>query len=104
MLQGYAAASKATALIARNYMKVEAISASVDPALCSGCATCSGLCAYHAITMYDDGSGKRALVNEAQCKGCGTCVGACPSGAMQQKGFTDEQILSMVDTAMAVAR
>lgn len=104
VMQGYAAASKASALIAKDRMKVEAISAWADPALCSGCTTCAGLCPYHAIHMVDDGGGKKAQVNEAQCKGCGTCVGACPSGAMQQKGFTDAQILSMVDTAMAVAR
>ncbi|GAG88250.1 unnamed protein product, partial [marine sediment metagenome] len=36
-------------------------------------------------------------VNEALCKGCGACVGSCPSGAMQQYGFKDKQIIPMVD-------
>ena len=27
-----------------------------------------------------------------------SCVAACPNGAMQQRGFTDEQIFSMIET------
>lgn len=96
VLQGYAAASKASALMAKQKMRVEAINAWVKEEFCSGCATCAGLCPYHAISMRDGGSGKKAFVNAIQCKGCGTCVAACPSGAMQQRGFTDGQISEMI--------
>ncbi|HTQ10567.1 MAG TPA: 4Fe-4S binding protein, partial [Fimbriimonadaceae bacterium] len=102
VLQGYAAASKASALMAKHRIKVEAINAFVDRDRCSGCNTCVGLCPYHAISMRDDGEGKKAFVNAVQCKGCGTCVAACPSGALQQKGFTDDQIFAMIDTDLAV--
>jgi heterodisulfide reductase subunit A len=37
-----------------------------------------------------------AAVNEVLCKGCGACAAACLSGAIQQKSFTDEQLLSMI--------
>ena len=37
-----------------------------------------------------------AKVNEGLCKGCGACAGACLSGAIQQRGFKDEQILEML--------
>jgi heterodisulfide reductase subunit A len=30
------------------------------------------------------------------CKGCGVCASVCLSGAVQQKSFTDRQLLSMV--------
>jgi heterodisulfide reductase subunit A-like polyferredoxin len=29
--------------------------------------------------------------------GCGACVPCCPSGAMQQRGFKDKQMLPMVE-------
>jgi heterodisulfide reductase subunit A len=38
-----------------------------------------------------------ASVNASLCKGCGSCAAACLSGAMQQKGFTDEQLMSTLD-------
>ena len=39
-----------------------------------------------------------AMVNPAECKGCGLCAASCLSGAVQMRGFTDEQILAMVNT------
>ena len=40
------------------------------------------------------------LVDKDRCKGCGLCVASCISGALQLKGFTDEQILAMVNAVM----
>ena len=37
-----------------------------------------------------------ASVNEVLCKGCGACAAACLSGAIQQRSFTDEQLLSII--------
>ena len=52
------------------------------------------------ITENQGGKTKRlSRVLEGVCKGCGSCVSACPSGAIEQKGFKREQIISMIDAA-----
>jgi heterodisulfide reductase subunit A len=38
-----------------------------------------------------------AVINEALCKGCGVCASSCRSGAVTLKGFTDQQVASMID-------
>jgi heterodisulfide reductase subunit A len=37
-----------------------------------------------------------AEVNKALCKGCGVCAASCRSGAINLKGFTDDQIYEAV--------
>ncbi len=98
--QAKAAASRATTILAKDTITAEGIVAFVDESLCSGCGICEALCPYGAITI--DEKERVAKVNEALCKGCGTCCGACPSGASQQRGFTADQILSMVTAAFGV--
>ena len=100
--QGYAAASEAMIPLRQGMVKVEAITAIVDPKICKGCGTCALVCPFDAIELKE--SDIRGLegkiiseVNSALCKGCGLCAAACPNGAVQQRGFTDTQLLSMVN-------
>ncbi len=93
--QAGAAAAEALALIDRGVVELEPSTAFIDPAACSGCRTCVGLCPFGAIDF--DAELSKASVNEILCKGCGVCVAACPSGAAQQHLFTDEQILSEIE-------
>lgn len=97
--QAGAAAAEALAMIDRGAVTLEANTAHIDDALCSGCKTCVGLCPFSAID-FDDERGK-ASVNEVVCKGCGICVAACPSGAAQQHLFTDAQILAEIEGVLA---
>jgi len=100
--QGYAAASEATIPLRQGLVKVEAITAAVDPKICKGCGTCVLVCPFDAIELKESEirglEGKIvSVVNAALCKGCGLCAAACPNGAIQQRGFTDTQLLSMVN-------
>jgi heterodisulfide reductase subunit A2 len=96
--QASGAASRAVTILSKDKLEVEPLIACVDEDYCSGCGTCVSVCAYQAIELIklDDGK-SQAKVNEALCMGCGACAASCPSGAMQQKGFKDKQILSMID-------
>jgi len=96
--QASGAAARASNILSKKELEAEPLISCVDEDLCSGCATCISVCAYNAIELVEGEAGKsHAKVNEALCMGCGACVGSCPSGAMQQRGFKDKQMLTMVD-------
>jgi heterodisulfide reductase subunit A len=96
--QAYAASSKAAIPMRAGVVTAEAITAFSDPALCTGCGTCVVTCPFSAIELHAQEDGRQvAWVNVVQCKGCGSCVAACSSGAMQQRGFTDRQVLRMIE-------
>jgi len=80
---------------------------SVDQGLCSGCGMCIPVCPYKAIELITikervhGGEIERqvANVNAGLCQGCGPCTVACRSGAINLRGFTNQQILAEVDAA-----
>jgi len=94
--QAGAASSKAEILMSQGKVKVEAITASVDPELCKICGICVKVCPYSAITI-DIKNRIPAVVMEAACHGCGTCSAECPFDAITMKHFTDNQMLTMVE-------
>ncbi len=96
--QAEAAAVQAGAFLAREYLESSANSAMVDEELCRGCGLCSQNCPYDA--RVPDKYKKIFRVQDTLCKGCGICVSVCPSGASQQKGFSKEQLLNMIDAAL----
>ena len=38
-----------------------------------------------------------AQINDALCKGCGACTSSCKSGAINLYGFTNTQIMTVLD-------
>jgi len=95
--QASGAAGRAANILSKKELEAEPQIAYVDIETCSGCSMCISICAYKAIDLIEDKGKKQAKVNVALCKGCGACVGACPSGAMQQLGYKDKQLIPMVE-------
>ncbi|MCK4287007.1 MAG: CoB--CoM heterodisulfide reductase iron-sulfur subunit A family protein, partial [Candidatus Lokiarchaeota archaeon] len=95
--QAKAAAASAIALMAKGEVEIEPFFAVIHADRCSGCGMCIQNCAYGAIDYVDDRRfGTIAAVNVALCKGCGACSGNCRCSAIDIKGFTAEQIYSII--------
>ena len=95
--QAKGAASSAACLMAKGEVEIEPFFAVIRPERCIGCGMCVENCAYGAIELVDDKRfGLIAKINEALCKGCGACSGNCRCSAIDIKGFTGEQIYSII--------
>jgi heterodisulfide reductase subunit A len=100
--QGEAAASRAATIISKDTYEAEATIASVNEDVCSGCGICASVCEFEALEVVEKPDGSKVVeVNQALCKGCGCCAGVCPSGAMEQKGFKNDQTLAVLDAVLA---
>ncbi|MBE0430281.1 MAG: FAD-dependent oxidoreductase [Dehalococcoidia bacterium] len=97
--QAKAAAARASLVLVKDAVTGEGIVASVNEKICTGCGICEAMCPYVAIAV--DREKGVSVVNAALCKGCGTCCAACPSGAVQQRGFTREEISAALSAALA---
>lgn len=95
--QAKAAAARATNILANKKYYAEATVSYVNEDLCAGCGMCTSVCHYEAIEITIKDGKRVSSVKEALCKGCGTCAASCPSGAMNQYGFTKQQIMAMVE-------
>lgn len=95
--QAEGAASRAATPLMVGKVATEPIVSVVNEKLCVGCGICVSVCPYHAIAL--DAEKGIARITEVLCKGCGACVSACPSSASQQRGFTDNQLFSMIQAA-----
>jgi len=104
--QASGAAAKALDLLSHGEIELEPLKAIVDEDLCSGCKICASICPFVAIEMKTDivdGEEKTmAEVIEAMCQGCGLCSSACPTGAIRIQQYSNKQVLTEVEAALAV--
>ena len=54
-----------------------------DPAKCTGCGKCPGICPAGAIA---GGAGLISVVDNSKCTHCGACFAACEAGALGKAG------------------
>jgi heterodisulfide reductase subunit A len=101
--QAKAAASRASIVLTRESMQLDAIKSEVTAA-CDGCALCLDVCPYRAIKLEeyrDNGHAHRRIVTDkALCKGCGLCEATCPKEGVTVHGFTQEQLKAQVDAVI----
>ena len=96
VVQASAAAAGAIALLEKNTIALEPITAEINDEVCVGCQICINVCHYTAIKF--DAERKISMVDESLCRGCGTCVSTCPSMAIEGNHFTDLQIMSEIES------
>ncbi|MFO7723212.1 MAG: CoB--CoM heterodisulfide reductase iron-sulfur subunit A family protein [Bacteroidales bacterium] len=92
-----AAASKANSLISKGEIELEPTLAMVHKDLCEWCGKCAEVCPFGAITRTQLNGKEIAAVNVANCKGCGMCLPVCPTDALDLEGYTNREIMSMID-------
>jgi heterodisulfide reductase subunit A len=102
--QASAAAAKVMTLFAKSELEREPIVARVNERQCAACFYCKKVCPYGAVEEREirDRQGNLirvvAYVNPGICGGCGTCQASCPSKSVELDGYTDEQIIAMIDS------
>ena len=106
IIQAQAAASRASTILSRDSVELEANISQVIDESCDGCAYCIEPCFYQAITlieyMREGGVKKTVEVDETACKGCGVCMATCPKKGIFVRGFRLEQIGAQVISSLEV--
>jgi heterodisulfide reductase subunit A len=99
--QANAAACRAGVLLAQDKIEAEGTVSHVDTAKCVACGVCETICPYSAVKVIEKqtrgGVLRYAEVTAALCKGCGLCAASCRSSAIDVYGYTDQDIMAMVD-------
>ena len=100
--QAQASASRASVVLSKEELTVEGVVSHVDEIMCRGCGKCVDACPFNAISLVErEGDVTVAYVQEALCKGCGSCAVVCPTGAASVFHYDDQEVLTMVEAALA---
>ena len=102
--QAEAVVSRACTVLSKKLILAGGVVSSVNVNKCNSCGVCEAVCPFGAIKLeYDERLGRKvAVVTEASCKGCGVCASSCRSCAIDLKGFSDSEIMEMIDALQAV--
>ena len=99
--QGLATAAKAAALLARDHIEKEPITAQLDIDKCIFCGRCVPVCPFGAVELLGPIKKGPLRIIDAACQGCGACAAECNYDAITMPYFTTEQIIAQIDAALA---
>ena len=95
-----AAAQRALRVLCDKSMARANVVAEVRHSLCSLCGRCLDVCPYGARTL--DMARDRIVVDELLCQGCGSCAAVCPNSASFLRGFSDRQVMAVIDASLSI--
>jgi len=93
-----AAAQRSLRILTKEHLRSGKVVAKIHHSICSLCERCIDACPYEARRLETDL--EKVSVNPVRCQGCGTCAVVCPNSASYIEGFTEQQMLEVIDAAM----
>jgi len=96
--QAQAAASRATTFLAKDAIKLSAITAKVDTEHCVKCLTCVRSCPF-GVPQFNTET-MEIEINEALCHGCGVCTAVCPRQVIGLSFYEDDQLMCKIDALL----
>jgi heterodisulfide reductase subunit A len=99
IMQAEAAAQKAYGYLSGGEIHTARITSTVKDSLCIRCQRCVVVCPYDARS-YNEVE-KRIDVDPAGCQGCGMCAVACRNNAAEVSGWSDRQMLAVIDAKLS---
>jgi heterodisulfide reductase subunit A-like polyferredoxin len=97
--QAQAAAARATTFLAKDAIKLSAITAKVDTEHCVKCLTCVRSCPF-GVPRFNTEQ-KVLEINEALCHGCGVCASVCPRQAIDLSYYADDQLVCKIEALLS---
>jgi len=99
--QAKSAALRAALILSQDQLKGSGVVCEVREDLCMGCGACVEVCSYRALQLVEVKKDlKKVQCNAVLCRGDGLCSSVCPTGAIRLRHFTEEQMLSQIDSLM----
>ena len=98
LLQAEAAAQKAYTYLSGREVHTAAVTSTVKDALCIRCQRCVNICPYGARSYNE--ADKCIDVDAAVCQACGMCAVECQNNAAEVRGWSDKQLLAVIDAKL----